>query len=205
MNKPTLLPHNATTLELGLEQATSRLADVPLPVRQLWNPDTCPVELLPWLAWAFSVDRWNPEWSEQQKRQLVRNSVFIHKHKGTLGAVRRALESLGYSAAVVEWFDEETPAQPYTFKIDVTLQNEGVSDFLYDSIEQIIRDTKNVRSHLAGILVSGRVEGVAAFAGAAISGTETEVYPYQETLIEQGSDWHFLSAEYCADTVTIFI
>ncbi|WP_218789976.1 phage tail protein I, partial [Klebsiella pneumoniae] len=26
--------------------------------RDLWNPWKCPVKFLPYLAWAFSVDRW---------------------------------------------------------------------------------------------------------------------------------------------------
>ena len=53
---PSLLPHNASPQERAIEAATARLADVPVPLRDLWNPETCPAELLPWLAWAFGVD-----------------------------------------------------------------------------------------------------------------------------------------------------
>ena len=65
-----LLPPSATKQERALALATSRVSDVPLPIRTLWNPDTCPLELLPWLAWALSVDTWDPNWSESIKRAV---------------------------------------------------------------------------------------------------------------------------------------
>ncbi|MBG8794166.1 phage tail protein I [Salmonella enterica subsp. enterica] len=30
----------------------------------MWNPATCPIRFLPYLAWAFSVDRWDESWTE---------------------------------------------------------------------------------------------------------------------------------------------
>ncbi len=60
-----------------------------IPLRTLYNPDTCPVHLLPHLAWAWSVDRWDPEWPESVKRAAIKASFYIHKHKGTIGALRR--------------------------------------------------------------------------------------------------------------------
>ena len=50
-DQPSLLPPNASALERKLEQATLRLGTLPVPLRELWNPDTCPAHLLPWLAW----------------------------------------------------------------------------------------------------------------------------------------------------------
>ncbi|MEN1451482.1 phage tail protein I, partial [Pseudomonas aeruginosa] len=54
-----LLPRNATELEQLAAQALADIQRVPIPLRTLWNPSTCPVPLLPYLAWAFSVDRWD--------------------------------------------------------------------------------------------------------------------------------------------------
>ena len=51
-----LLPANATPLERALAETTARLSDVAVPIRDLWSPENCPTELLPWLAWALSVD-----------------------------------------------------------------------------------------------------------------------------------------------------
>ncbi len=91
----TLLPPNASPLERGLEQASARQADVPVPISALWRPEQCPSYLLPWLAWAVSVDAWDPDWPEEARREAVARSIALHRRKGTAWAVRDALERLG--------------------------------------------------------------------------------------------------------------
>ena len=39
-----LLPANATELERLAAEVLAQIERVPVPLRQLWNPDTCPVE-----------------------------------------------------------------------------------------------------------------------------------------------------------------
>ncbi|TKA96910.1 phage tail protein I, partial [Cereibacter changlensis] len=56
----SILPPNATKAERAFEAALAALCDLPVPVGQLWSPETCPAALLPWLAWALSVDDWDP-------------------------------------------------------------------------------------------------------------------------------------------------
>ena len=46
-----LLPTNASELERLAAEAFAQIERVPVPLRDLWNPDACPVELLPYLAW----------------------------------------------------------------------------------------------------------------------------------------------------------
>ena len=41
-----------------------------------------PMHLLPYLARAFSVDRWDRNWPEETKRQVIRDAWLIHRHKG---------------------------------------------------------------------------------------------------------------------------
>ncbi|MDK6876837.1 phage tail protein I, partial [Escherichia coli] len=53
----SLLPPGSTPLECRLAQTCSGISDLQVPLRDLWNPATCPVSFLPYLAWAFSVDR----------------------------------------------------------------------------------------------------------------------------------------------------
>ena len=55
----SLLPPGSTSLERRLAQTCSGISDLQVPLRDLWNPATCPVSFLPYLAWAFSVDRWD--------------------------------------------------------------------------------------------------------------------------------------------------
>lgn len=89
----SLLPANATTLERNSSHALAKATDLPVPIRELWDPATCPKSLLTWLAWAFSVDDWNPNWGEDVQRRVIEQSVQVHRRKGTRGAVRRALEA----------------------------------------------------------------------------------------------------------------
>ncbi|MGC6821114.1 phage tail protein I, partial [Pseudomonas aeruginosa] len=54
MTAVPLLPRNASELERLAAQALAEIQRVPIPLRTLCNPDTCPANLLPYLAWAFS-------------------------------------------------------------------------------------------------------------------------------------------------------
>lgn len=98
----TLLPPSSTPLERALDQtAAARLAALPSVVASLWNADTCPSALLPYLAWAMSVDEWNDGWGVDKKRAVIKESRHIHQHKGTLSAIKRALAALGQPGATV--------------------------------------------------------------------------------------------------------
>lgn len=64
-NPVTILPPNATSLETALDGAGAvRIDAVQVPVGTIWRPEACPEELLPWLAWALSVDVWDESWPE---------------------------------------------------------------------------------------------------------------------------------------------
>ncbi len=98
----SLLPPSATPALRHVEAATARLADVDAgALRRLWDPDACPVTLLPWLAWALSVDEWDPSWPEDRKREVIRSAFAVHRVKGTLAAIRQALTAAGYGDATV--------------------------------------------------------------------------------------------------------
>ncbi|WP_107497436.1 phage tail protein I [Thalassobius sp. I31.1] len=105
----SILPSNHARTRRALEQVMAEhKADLHVPLTQLWNPDTCPAHLLPWLAWALSVDFWDSGWSEDSKRAAIRESIAIHRIKGTLASIRRALKAAGYGdARVVERYGHE--------------------------------------------------------------------------------------------------
>jgi len=67
--------------ERALEQVQARPSLLAVPLRELWNPDTCPAHLLPWLAWTLSLDSWQPYWPEAVKRQRIRAAVEIQRRK----------------------------------------------------------------------------------------------------------------------------
>ena len=97
-----LLPPNRTPLEKALERTTARLGAVPVPIKDLWNPWRCPAVLLPWLAWALSVDEWDSGWPEERKREAIAASVELHRFKGSVWSVREALRRIGYKEVEIE-------------------------------------------------------------------------------------------------------
>jgi phage tail P2-like protein len=97
----SILPPNSTSLERAFEAALQEMCDLQVPVRDLWNPETCPDTHLPWLAWALSVDVWESGWPEEIKREVIAASIGVHRRKGTVGAVRRAIAAAGLGGAVL--------------------------------------------------------------------------------------------------------
>lgn len=151
----SLLPPSATSQERAIESATRRIGAVPTPLAGTWNPDTCPAHLLPWLAWALSVDNWDSRWSEAKKREVIRASVLVHRKKGTRHALERALGALSVRIEFQEWFEPDADdTRPHTFTL-TTLANEAMTPDgeaildanLYNTVFRIVDAVKPVRSH----------------------------------------------------------
>lgn len=151
-----LLPYNATPQERALSEAAARVGEVPVPIRDIWNASTCPPQLLAWLAWAFSVDQWDSTWTEAQQREFIKQSVEVHRYKGTIGAVEDALAALGIQAHVQEWFNQEPAGDPYTFSVELTADQTGISQADHAAIVEVIDRTKNLRSHMTEIALTVR-------------------------------------------------
>lgn len=165
MSDPSLLPPNATALERGAAAATARLSDVPTPLRDQWNPDTCPASLLPWLAWSLGVAAWKPYWSERIKRQRIRDAVEIHRRRGTAQSVRRVVESFGAGVAIREWWQTTPKGEPHTFELVLTVRVDTYAAELQNDIVQEVMRVKPVRSHfnlIAGIAAEGGIGTYAA-------------------------------------------
>ncbi|WDE04673.1 phage tail protein I [Thalassomonas viridans] len=145
----SLLPPNATTLESHLEQVIKAATDLPVPVSRLWEPEACPLSLLPWLAWAFSVDEWDDNWPEHIKRQVVQNSFDVHRYKGTPYAVQQALDGLNIKTQLREWWAPDGSQTPGTMTV-VALINENLTDnddglITREMLEQVTRVVKSAR------------------------------------------------------------
>lgn len=164
---PTLLPPNATSFERAVETATARIADVPVPLRKLWSPMTCPEDLLPWLAWALSVDNWRSDWPLHVKRARVASAIPIQRQKGTLKSIRDVVNSFGGAVEIIEWWQLIPTGPPHTFQLILTLSGQGgeqaTAEYVNDVIEEVSR-TKPVRSHFTftqGVNLTGRIGVIA--------------------------------------------
>jgi len=173
-----LLPPNATDQETALEAAmAARIEAVPVPLGTLWNPRTCPEALLPWLAWALSVDHWDPTWSAGIKRDVIAESIRLHRHKGSPWAVERALVVTGApNATVEEWF--EYGGDPGFFRVRIDIEGEDVSSELEARLLKTIERFKNVRSWLDRIEYNLAVTGAVPVIGCGLQSSEiVTVYP----------------------------
>ncbi len=162
-----LLPPNATLPERAISLSTARVGGVATPLRPLWNPQKCPLETLPWLAWAFSVDTWDANWSEVTKRAVVSRSISNHRIKGTVQAVKSSLSALGANAVMVEWFQKTPLGTPHTFTINIVSLDTSVE--MQASMVSEINRTKPLRSHydiVFGTAAEGSINVVSLFRAA---------------------------------------
>jgi len=145
----TLLPPNASPLERALDATIGR-DTLPVPITTLWDADTCPESALAWLAWALRVSEWSSEWDEAQKRQAIKESYQIHRHKGTLLALKQVIGHFGGNIALREWWQQSPPGPPHTFDLVLTLTGSGGKAPTAGQIEAVIaaiHRVKPVRSH----------------------------------------------------------
>ncbi len=171
MSNAALLPPNASPLEIALAEVVARISDVPVPNGDLYNPALCLPGPLPWLAWAFSVDEWNPDWTIEQKRQAVANSVYIHRHKGTVGAMKSALSALGYDITLVEWQQLTPQGDPYTFGLNLEIHDIGIESLSeYDRIIAVANSAKNARSHMTFLNINTTRSGTMYMGGTVFCG-----------------------------------
>lgn len=205
MAERPLLPGNSTKLELLACQALAEIQRVPIPLRQLCNPDLCPVALLPYLAWGFSVDRWSQAWPERAKRNAIKAAYFIHAHKGTIGALRRVVEPLGYLIEVVEWWQTQPTGVPGTFALKIGVLDTGITEPMYQELVWLIDDARPVSRHLTGLAISLEARGTTWIGASATDGEILTVYPYAPGPIEVSSpSLLFSGAEHTIDTMSVY-
>ncbi len=153
-------------------------------IKTLANPMSIDVEYLPQLAYAFKADFWSPILDEQNKRELIQNSIILHKHKGTIFALKKVFEALNISAEVLEW--NSYGGEPYHFKIDLSLEDKEVTPAVQDELLKFIEIYKNARSHLEELVLSYSTQTSCGFASGAIGETSINAIPlegYEESML----------------------
>ena len=204
MGGQQLLPGNATPLERQAAQALAQIQRVPKPLRQLCDPNKCPLELLPYLAWAFSVDRWDSKWTEAAKRTAIRSSHYIHSRKGTIGALRRVVEPLGYLIEVMEWWETVPEGVPGTFALKVGVLDTGITEEMYRELTRLIDDAKPLTRHLTGLAISLETQGVINIGVAVYEGDVIDVYPPVQRDIEVTGYIGVVGREHSIDTLDVY-
>lgn len=149
-----LLPLGSTPLEKRAAEILKSAVENPVIIADLINPERCPPQLLAYLAWAFSVDKWDENWTDEVKRIAIKQSFFVHKHKGTIAAVKRVVEPIGYLVELKEWFAMQPQGKEGTFSITVEVSETGLNEQTYNELVRLINDVKPVSRHLIQLAIA---------------------------------------------------
>nr|DAQ40413.1 MAG TPA: tail protein [Caudoviricetes sp.] len=149
-----LLPLGSTPLEKHAAEILKSAVENPVIIADLINPERCPPQLLAYLAWAFSVDKWDENWTDEVKRIAIKQAFFVHKHKGTIAAVKRVVEPIGYLVELKEWFAMQPQGKEGTFSITVEVSETGLNEQTYNELVRLINDVKPVSRHLIQLAIA---------------------------------------------------
>ena len=141
---------SAEALDPSLQEV-SRNVDIPsiyIRIKSLTS------EQLDHMAAAWDASVWRQSWPIQIKRRILNNVILEKRKRGTLGAVKKAIETIASFTSLTEWWQETPKGTPHTFKVIASLNNyEGVLESdLQEDLFGLIDDAKPVRSHYDFIL-----------------------------------------------------
>lgn len=114
-----------------------------------------PEDLVDILAYDMHVDWYDYSYPLQVKRDLVKNSVKVHKKMGTKYAMETALGSIWPKSEVEEWFSYE--GEPHHFRVVCDVTEDRITASLAQLVKAI-RMYKRLSSHLDGIVYQTRID-----------------------------------------------
>lgn len=205
MSSDSLLPPNSTPLEVALARLGLRFDDIDLPIEQLWDPWRCPIAALPWLAWSLSVDKWDADWSEEEKRTVTARAIEDQRRKGSVAAVKTALAGIDSLLTLVEWHETSPRGVPHTFEVRLpAIGPDGLAGGTRVSAAttaQIIADVVRVspaRSHF-DVVIDLTVAGATAATGAARAALYRRASAGPDT---SGTNWAVLVTDEIGEPLT---
>lgn len=164
-----IAPLGASTVERDLDATSAaRVAALPATLPQTaWDAARIPDTWLPVLAWALSVDLWDPDWEPARQREAIRDAYAQHRLKGTPAGWKLVLDRVGAVYEIVE----RPGGAPFRANIDInninsiTLPSEA-------SLLALLERTKRATVHLRVTASAGAAARlvVAMGAGAAAVG-----------------------------------
>ena len=134
----------ARALDDELQKVTAATRDALI----LPRIDELSEEVVDLLAWQWSVDFYDELKSLAEKRNAVKQSIAMHRIKGTRRAVELALHMVYTTGEVSEWF--EYGGRPYYFRVHF-IEPESIRTEDVDRVIRIINAVKNTRSWLESI------------------------------------------------------
>ncbi|MBD3877435.1 phage tail protein I [Pseudomonas kunmingensis] len=172
----SLLPANASLLELGLDLAFAKLLDrIQPPFPELMDPLVTPASFLPYLAADRGVSEWRAAAPDSEKRTTVVAAWQTKRLAGTGAALRRAVESLELEPEVVPWHQQRPVGEPYTVRVLAWISRAYDRD-INERLDQRLQAAQSERDQLVtaiGISAKGTT-----YIGAGVLTLETiTIYP----------------------------
>jgi phage tail P2-like protein len=138
----------------------NQLEKIPLEKLLVYMVDKVPEEALPILAEQLDVLGYKGmrlAATVQDKRNLIKRAIELHRYKGTIWAIEEALKSVGFNNAQII---EHVNSHWAKFSVDltasgVTLTSQGLADAL-----AMVREYKNARSQLEAIQIVLQIDDV---------------------------------------------
>lgn len=186
----SLLPPNATSAERALELAMRAGIDLSA-VGTLWNPEACPEDVLPFLAWGLAISHWDAAWTEAEKRAAIAQAIPFHQIKGTRAAVEQILARFHPLLSIVEWWQANPRRNPHTFEVRAPAGPGGIdASFLTEeTANAIIRDVaaaKPLRAHFDFVFAL-EAQASLYMAGGVMAGTISR--RDYEAVLDESRDW----------------
>ncbi|WP_288761038.1 phage tail protein I [uncultured Veillonella sp.] len=167
----------------------------------LWGGiDTAKESVLDHLAYHLHVDAYDASYPIEVKRRMVKQSIPIHKHKGTPFAVKTAIATVYESGQLEEWFSYD--GEPYRFRVSgITAPLTGAPDI--QRLVTLINSAKNKRSWLDYVQFKRDIQAMEYVAGAVGVAKHLVVNSDLSTTLHVGMTEYASAAVAQATTITI--
>ena len=174
-----LLPPNNTRLERNIADITAPAMDLPVYINLLADIDHVPNEFLSFLAYQYSVDRWENDWPNRVKRELIKDSFNVHKIKGSLKSLRDIVEPFGFSLNIIEWWQTVPEGTPGTFALEININNNELDKKGLIALIELLNETRPLTRHLLYIQINPSPLHVSIhFASAQQDSIASTIFPY---------------------------
>lgn len=116
--------------------------------------DELPEALVDILAYDLHVDWYDYSYPLDVKRNILKQSVRVHKKMGTKYAVEKALGAIWPESEIEEWF--EYGAEPHHFHVVCDVSRESIAAS-YSEIVNAVKMYKRLSSHMDDVTYQSRI------------------------------------------------
>ena len=134
--------------------AKKRLDALQLDALLVYLIDTVDASAIPYLAAQFDVLGYKGlklATTDEQRRDVIKRAIELHRFKGTVWAVKEALRNIGYPDIVLTEHVGAGATGWAVFRLELNAGDNVVSEDMIGEIVKMVTEYKNVRSHFEDI------------------------------------------------------